>query len=428
MYIGTVSKKIRPTFPYRFEKNGRKGSIYRCKNGTFSTYFQFAGKNTRNSFATFEEAKIYLGKEFDTLDTNWADTASQNPLSRDRKYYSELELVLREQADGASLRDAVDHYLAHRPKTKFKSLTMTECKEKFLADKANLNLSNFQMKSLKKHLKRFEAKFGPRKMHEITAEEINTWLHSQKDRKTKKKWSIKYKINVHGTLVTFARHAKKVFKAFPPATSQTEFELVEKPKRDVQGEVDIYTPEELSKHLNGALAHDLELLPVILLCAFFGLRSTEAHGEETKRPKLKWDAFDWENNVLALRYQKIRSKPVRSIPIHPTAKEWLEPFKKLKGDIWKWRAAFDEKMGKLMGKIGCSRIDNGYRHSYASYRLIHLKHDYNAAAGELGNSPRELINSYRRNVLPKEADAWFAVKPPEGYTEMVAAHLSAVSK
>lgn len=423
-----MSKRLLQKFPYVFEKNGRKGKIYRTKGGVFSTYFIFAHKKKRNTFTAFDRAKKHLSDEFDTIDSNSADSRSLHPLSRDRKHYSELEQLLSDQADGASLRDAVDFYLAHRPKTKFKPLTVRECKEKFLADKTQLNLSNFQIKSLRKHLKRFEEEFGSRKIHEVTAQEITDWLHAQKDRKSKKRWSNKYKINVHGSLVTFARHAKKLYKAFPQSTVQTEFELVEKPKKDVQADVEVYSPEELSRHLNGALDHDLELLPVILICSFFGLRSTEAHGEEANRPKLRWEDFDWQNKVLHVRHQKVRSKPVRSIPIHPTAAKWLAPYKKLKGEIWRWKAAFDEHMGKMLKQIGCTRLDNAYRHSYASYRLVHLKHNYSQLAAELGNSEREVINNYRRNVLPKDADAWFAVKPPKGYTQKIAIWLSKNAK
>lgn len=416
----------KPRFPYSFEKNGRKGKIYLTSKGTFKTYFVFAHKQNQNVFATFEGAKSYLSKEFDKLDTNAADSASQYPLSRDRKYYHELEELLGTEA-GATLRDAVDFYLSARPKTKFKPITVKDCSEKFLADKKNDNLSNFHTRSLKKHLRRFGETFGTKKIHEITSEQIKDWLHSQKDKRTNRKWSIKHKRNVLGSLVTFARYAKDTYKAFPHVLSPTEFELVRKPKNDIKDEVEVYSPEELSRQLKAAIEHDVEVIPVILLGAFFGLRPTEAHGEEMTRPKIRWDAFDWQNKLLHVRFQKVRSKPTRSIPIHPIAALWLAPFKKLKGSIWKKSAAYDERLTKICSKANCSKIWNGYRHSYASYRIVHLKYDYAAVAAELGNSVQEVIKSYRRNVLPKTADEWFSVKPPRGYGTKIKAYLSKVS-
>jgi hypothetical protein len=415
-------------FPYRFEKNGRIGKIYRAKNGTYPTFFTFAGDEDRNSFSTFEAAKKYLSENFDTLDTRVTESSAAYPLKHERMYYHDLEALLHAQTDGATLRDAVDFYLSHKPKSKFTPLTVTKCKEKFLAGKQNDNISYLQMRTLRKHLKRFEATFGTRQMHDITTEEIKTWLNSQKSRSTGGKWSTCYKRNVLGSLVTFARVAKKTYKAFPNPVMLTDFELVDKPKREQADEVEIYTPKELEEQLIAAITHDMEVLPLIIIQAFFGLRPTETHGEEVKRPKLRWDAFNWERKFLHLRHQKVRSKLARHIPIHPTAEEWLAPFKEQKGPIWKYTAAYDERMVKLHEKISTSRKDNAYRHSYTSYRLVHLGYQYAKLAAELGNSEREIINSYRRDVLPEEADAWFAVKPPEDYAEKVAAYLALTTK
>jgi len=411
-------------FPYQFEKNGRLGKIYRTKKGKFHTCFRFAGEEDRNNFSTFEAAKKYLSENFDTLDTRVADSSAAYPLKNDRKYYHELETLLHDQTDGATMGDAVRFYLLHKPKTKFKPLTVSKCKERFLAEKEKENLSHLQKKTLKKHLKRFEATFGSRLIHDITTEEISDWLHKQKDQKKNTLWSPKTKANVLGSLVTFAREAKMHQKAFPNAAMLTDFELVKKPKSQPAEEVEIYTPQEVAELLEGALASDMEILPLIIIEAFFGLRPSEVHGEDVKKPKLRWDAFNWERKFLHLRHQKVRSKLPRDIPIQPNADNWLAPFKKQRGFIWNYTAAYDERMGKLHAKIGAPRKDNAYRHSYTSYRLIHLDYNYSALAAELGNSEQEILRSYRRNVTREEADAWFAVEPPKGYAEKVAAYLA----
>jgi integrase len=420
-----TSKK--QTFPYQFEMNGRKGKIYRTSSGKFKTHFVFAHRTNQNTFASFENAKLYLSREFDKLDTNIGDSGSQYVLSRDRKYYHELEALLRVEADGATLRDTVDFYLTMRPKTKFKPATVSECLRKFLEEKKAAKVSSGQLKSLKKHLSRFSRVFGTKNMHELTSEEINKWLLSQKDKKSNSIWSNKYRYNVLGSLVTFAIYARDTYKAFPNAFQPTEFELVRKPKKEITDEVEIYTPDEIQKLLRTCVSHDLEILPLIVLGAFFGLRPSEAHGEDVDRPKLRWESLDFINRLLHLRGQKVRSKPTRQVPIQANACLWLKPFKKQIGDIWTHRAAYDERLSGICKKAGCQKIPNGFRHSYTSYRLIHLKHDYKALAAELGNSEREIINSYRRNVLPKDADRWFAVKPPKGYQTRVRAYLSSIA-
>ena len=63
--------------------------------------------------------------------------------------------------------------------------------------------------------------------------------------------------------------------------------------------------------------------------------------------------------------------------------------------------------------------NTGYWHSCASYRIRHLKGNLDQLAEEMGNSPREIIKSYKRNVTDAEANAWFNVLPPRDYWERV---------
>jgi hypothetical protein len=62
-----MGKRLASKFPFKFEKNGRTGKVYRLKNGTFGTYFMFAGKPNRNTFKTFDAARLYLDGEFSKL-------------------------------------------------------------------------------------------------------------------------------------------------------------------------------------------------------------------------------------------------------------------------------------------------------------------------------------------------------------------------
>jgi hypothetical protein len=76
-------------------------------------------------------------------------------------------------------------------------------------------------------------------------------------------------------------------------------------------------------------------------------------------------------------------------------------------------------MLRLAKKAGVRRIHDGLRHSYASYRIRHLKGNLDQLAEEMGNSPREIIRSYKRNVTDAEANAWFDLMPPAHYWETV---------
>ena len=72
---------------------------------------------------------------------------------------------------------------------------------------------------------------------------------------------------------------------------------------------------------------------------------------------------------------------------------------------------------------GVKSIYDGFRHSYASYRIRQLKNNLPELALEMGNSPREIVNSYKRNVTDAQAEEWFSIMPPPDYAEKVSAAL-----
>lgn len=414
-------------FPFLFEKNGRVGRIKRWKS-VFGTYFQFAGKKFRNSFKTFEAAHAFLDREFARLDTDPGNSLSLFPVQHDIKTYHELEHLLREGAHGATLREAVEFFVAHRQHKKFSPKSVFDCITEYLAHERARNLSSNQIRTLEKHLRPFKAGFGQRKIHALTAHEIATWLANRKTDKGEP-WSAKTRRNVRGSLVSLSLFARDVAKAIPDL-GKTEFQNVRNPKRDAKGEVEIYKPAEIAALLAAATVHDMELIPGIVLGCFQGLRPDEFHAENADRKPLPWSAINWHDNLLHVKGQKVRSKKTRDIPLHAVTKAWLEPLRPVVGDseqdapIWKYAKAFDDKMRSLCEKAKVPRIYDGFRHSYASYRVRQLRADLALLAAEMGNSPTEIINSYNRNVTDEQAVAWFNTNPPSGYQEKVRVFLA----
>jgi hypothetical protein len=175
----------------------------------------------------------------------------------------------------------------------------------------------------------------------------------------------------------------------------------------------------MEKLLLTALKSDIDLIPALVAGGFQGLRPAEFHAEGAKRPPLKWEAFIWNDGILHIIGQKVRSKANRDIPLHPVSRAWLKPFNGRQGEIWKYKESHSKKMIALRAKAGVKSIYDGLRHSYASYRIRQLKGNLPELAQEMGNSPKEIINSYKRNVTDAEADAWFNVMPPENYAEII---------
>jgi len=406
-------------FPFAFEKNGRTGKIYKLGNGTFKTHFLFGGEPKQNTFKTFEAAYGYLEREFSALDLRRSDSLALNPLNSDVRTYSELEQLLREQGNGATLREAVTFFLAHQHSRRFKPQTFLESAQTFIeAQRAN-DVSNIQIKTLQKHFRRFAEDFGSRKIHEITALEVTRWLATRKDKKTHSVWSSKTRRSVRGSLVSLSLFAQNILRAIPDQ-GKTEFQKVKNPKAANRPAVDIYTPDEFRLLLLRAIESSIELIPGLILGGFEGLRPYEFHGEGLKRGPLTWDALNWNDSIVHITGQKIRSKATRDIPFHNPAKLWLEPFRQLTGPMWHYKKAYEDKMNSLRKRAGVRSIHDGYRHSYASYRIRHLGHDLAQLAAEMGNSPTEIVSSYKRNVTDSLANAWFTeIQPPADYANRI---------
>ena len=407
------------TFPYPFSKNGRHGSIYKCADGKFKTHFMFAHEAKQNTFATFDKALEFLAKEFDKLDTDLSESESQFPLSRDRKHYFELEQKLKQESDNASLWQAVDFYIAHHRRKKLVPLSVKDCCDKFIQSRIANNTSSSQIKNLKKHCGRFAKTFGSRKIHEIDAGEIQQWFDSQIDNRTRKAWQPKTKKNYRGSLVAMSLYARRTLKAIPENGEETEFQKIAAPKKRTNLPVEIYSPEEITKLLHTAIKKDIDLIPILVLGGFMGLRPAEAHGEDVDRDRLRWEHFVWRDNSLPVYGQKVNSKATRDVPIPANALAWLSPFKKLKGQIWELKSAFDGRFSTLKKNAGVRDIYDGLRHSYCSYRYRILKGNVDQVADEMGNSREEVMRSYKRNVTDREANAWFAIKPPSNYAKSI---------
>lgn len=412
------------TFPFAFEKNGRAGKIYRIANGEkFKTYFIFAGEPKQNTHASFENAFAYLEKEFSRLDTDRANAISLNPLNGDVRNYAELEQLLRRESGGASLRDAVNFFLANSKNKRFEPQTFSACVASFLESQRANNISGIQIKTLAKHFRRFEKEFGNFKIHELSALEIGKWLGSRKNETTGEPWSVKTRRSVRGSLVSLSLYAQKILKAIPD-NGATEFQNVTNPKADAKEEVEIYDPTQLKKLLCTAINADFELIPGLVTGNLCGLRPYEFHAEGLDRSPLRWEDFNWQDAKLHVTGQKIRSKATRDIPLQAAALAWLAPFKGEKGAIWKYKKAYEDKMNALRKKADVPSYHDGFRHSYASYRIRQAKQDLPLVAAEMGNSPQELLNSYKRNVTDADAARWFSIMPPKGY----AAHIKALLK
>ena len=420
---GMVTRKQQAKTPNRStikkSLSGFSVSFYPYANGTCGTYFCYAGNPVRNTYKTYQQAFAEVKKELEKLAQNPDESKSLYPLKHPSRYYHEMELLLDEKCEGATLRDAVNFYVINHQRAKLVPMSVEECATARIEHAKNSGCTSMQVKTLQKHFKRFCSKFKERNIHDLTTLELNTYLSSQKDPRTSFPWSAKTRNSNRASLISLANYSQGILRSLPETPVKTEFHKTTIARMGNPEPVEIYRPDELRSLLEAAIEHDITMIPAIVLGALQGLRPFEIHAETLNRPKLNWDSIDWNHMQIDFQHQKIRDKATRRIPLHKNAAAWLQPFRKFEGVIWNYRQAYNKKLISLRKKAEIRSVRNGFRKSYASYRLITCNQDYHLVAAEMGNSPDELIHSYKRVRNHEEAEEWFSLMPSPDYSRKI---------
>src|SRR5262249_52430349 len=109
----------------------------------------------------------------------------------------------------------------------------------------------------------------------------------------------------------------------------------------------------------------------------------------------------------------------RLVPIQDNLRAWLALAPSRAGNVMPrekehamWNAGC-EAAGKILGRESFEWVDNGVRHSFASYRLAAIQ-DAPKVACELGHpNPTLLYSTYAEVVTPEDAKAYWSIMPKE---------------
>ena len=249
--------------------------------------------------------------------------------------------------------------------------------------------SDHYRKDIEVRLGRFAETFGGY-IHNITATDITAWLDGLSG-------SLRNKDNHRRLISTLFSYAQR--QGYLPE-GRTEAEKVELLVGDDEGEVVIFTPDELSKLL---LHGDEEVRKYLVLGAFAGLRT-----QEIKR--LEWSDIALPEKYLVISKGKSKTKTRRIVYGRENLWVWLETFKKGKGPVVD-RLRPEKTAAEIAGTLaGVKWKRNGLRHSFASY-LYALTNDENLVCSQTGHDPRTFRRHYFNAQLKTAAEAWFSITP-----------------
>jgi len=378
--------------PIIIRKGWAEVRIYECEvRGKYFTYFvcwRVGKQRMRRGLASLAEAKREANIIVEQLADGSALPAAGITM-RDLQYYRACENML----NGVPLDRAVKAYLESNP-SETKGIRIPALLEEFLA--------NSPKNTIRDLLKRFASKIT-KPIALVTSHDIDEYLSNPTYaplNRYKQRSAIMALFNyarIKGYLSEDRKHA---------AEKSHEIKLKIPP-------VEIYSPDQAEAMLTLC---EKSLVPFLAIGLFAGI-----HPDEIAR--LKWENIDWVGGNIRLDREITKTNQSRLAPLMPNLAEWLAPYKDLKGNILAstksrypttlispWLASQENP------RLPAKWIDNGMRHSFASY---HLAYTQNAAQTALacGHSPGMLLGTYKTITVNGEslnqevAKKYFEIRP-----------------
>jgi integrase len=304
---------------------------------------------------------------------------------------SEWEQAVARLDGKGRLMDAVAAFLKAKKAKTLPEASVREMVARFMEAKRKEGLSDFYLNDIERRLNRFADTFRVN-ITSIQPEEIKLWLSTAGNGRNAN--NLRASI---ATLFSFAREC-----GFLPRDAKHAAELVSKAK-EKPSKIGIYTPAEMEKIFAAAEAR---FLPAIAIAALAGLRSAEIF-------RLDWSEVKIERGHIVVEAEKAKTASRRIVPIVPALAKRLLAVKDRTGRVSPDFQNLDNltrAFTAVCAKAGVKPQRNGFRHSFASYRLAVVK-SADQVALEMGNSPRKLFTNYRELVTEEEAAAWFGIKP-----------------
>jgi integrase len=293
-------------------------------------------------------------------------------------------------AHGRTLTEAATFYLDYLERIRRCNVTVAELAREVVEAKRKDGRVPMYVADLKKRLARFCADFGERPIAAITVEELDNWLRNLD---CSPKSRANFRANV-GVLFSYAERRRMIDSN--PILRTARPKLADLPP-------EIFTVDELAALLNAASSRAPDVVPMLAIGAFSGLREAEIK-------RLDWSEVDQKRGHIEVKSSKAKSARRRIVEMQSNLREWLQPYAGMTGPVVPVNSR--KKLDLVRKAARLTRWPkNGLRHSYASYRLAAI-HDAPRVASELGHtSPQMLYSTYRELVFPDEAKRYWKLIP-----------------
>lgn len=287
---------------------------------------------------------------------------------------------------GKTLRDATRYYVAHL-RAVSSSRKVRAVIAELLAARAADGASVRYHGDLRVRLARFADVFGEEMIADLTAKQIADWLRGLPVGAVTRN-TFRRRL---AALFSFARRNGYV--------KQSPIADVEQAKERA-GEIEILTIQQTARLLDSAGS---ETLPYWSIGAFAGLRAAEI-------ARLDWREVDFERGLIEIKASKSKTASRRHVTMQRNLLEWLMPYRGARGSVCPMGLRKKLEADRDRAGLRENWPQNALRHSFGSYYLARFP-DAAALALQMGNSPAMIFRHYRELVKPREAEAYWNIRP-----------------
>ena len=349
----------------------------------------------RKFFTTRAEADAERLRQLTTLERHGREAVGLS-----QREMSDFVTAKRKLAEyGKTINDAVSSLVDQLERVRRCKTTVSELMAEVLEAKRKDGRSEIYLRDLRNILAIFSRNFGNRPVAAITVEELDNWLRALPG---SPKTRTNFRANV-GVLFGYAARRRMI--DTNPVLHTAKPKLPENPP-------EIFTVDELSTLLEAANRVAPDVIPMLAIGAFAGLRDAEIK-------RLDWSEVDLVRGHIEVKAAKAKSARRRIVPVQPNLAVWLRPYSAMKGPLAP--EGYRGSLERVRKAASVARWPiNGLRHSFASYRLAAI-YDAPRVASELGHaSPTMLYSTYREVVRPEEAERYWKIGPAAEAVNVVA--------
>src|SRR5262249_35329046 len=253
-------------------------------------------------------------------------------------------------------------------------ITVAQLAAEVIQAKRSDGMSAAYLADLRKRFTHFCRDFGSRPIASVTVEEIDNWLRALP-------LSPKSRANYRAKTGVLSSYPKK-----RRMVTENPIEFTAKPKL-VDKPPQIFTVDELRALLEAAQRVSPDVVPMIAVGAFAGLRDAEIK-------RLDWDEIKFARGLIEVKAAKAKSARRRFVPIQQNLAAWLQAERGREGRLVP--GAGQNKLKRARKAAGLkSWQKKGLLPSFGIYRPPE-KNKAPAVAAELGHStPAMLYANYR---------------------------------